>query len=195
MAWAEQRAFMRRWLSNPRQVGSVAPSSRRLAAAMVGAIPWERTRTVVELGAGTGAITEQILRSKPEESRFLAFERDQGFRQMLLERFPTVPVFSDAKSLSAVLWGSGISAVDAVVSGIPFALLSGLEREQLLDEIERVLAPGGTFVAFQYSPQMYPALRKRFASVTVRLVVANLPPAFVYGCGKSSDVRMPLLAR
>lgn len=185
MSWAEQRAFVRTWLSNPKQVGSVAPSSWRLAVAMVDAIPWAKVRTVVELGAGTGAITEQILKQKPEASHFLAFERDRGFRQMLLERFPTVPVFSEAGSLSAVLWGSGITSADAIVSGIPFALLTPTERASLLDEIDRALAPGGTFMAFQYSPQMYPALKKRFAQVTVKLVVANLPPAFVYCCRKT----------
>lgn len=185
LPWTEQRLFLKTWLSNPRQVGSVAPSSRRLATAMAAAIPWGAVRTVVELGAGTGAVTEQILKQKPAETQFLVFERERRFRNLLQRRFPTVPIFTEARSVAAVLWGSGIKTADAIVSGIPFALLSSSERESLLDEIDRVLAPGGTFVAFQYWPQLYPELKKRFASVGLRLVGANLPPAVVYCCTKA----------
>lgn len=181
---AEQRVFIKTWLTNPCQIGSITPSSRRLAAAMASAIPWDSVRTVVELGAGTGAITGQILAHKSEGTRFLVFERERRFRHLLQGRFPTLPVYSEAKGLAAVLWGSGIKTADAIVSGIPFALLGRPEREQLLDEIDRALAPGGTFVAFQYWPQLYPELRRRFATVRLRLVAANLPPAVVFCCQK-----------
>lgn len=182
--WAEQRVFFKSLLINPRQIGSIAPSSRRLAAAMAAAVPWASARTVVELGAGTGAITEQILARKPEETRFLLFERERGFRHLLQGRFPTVPVYSEAKSLSAVLWGTGIKTADVIVSGIPFALLTRSQRDSLLNEIDKALAPGGTFIAFQYWPQLYPELRRRFSDVRLRLVAGNLPPAVLYCCRK-----------
>lgn len=186
--WAEHQAFVKTWLANPKQVGSLIPSSRRLAAAMADTVPWGNVRTVVELGAGTGAITARILEQKPPDTRFLVFERDRGFRQILLARFPTVTVFSEAKGLSTILWGSGIRTADAIVSGIPFALLTHVDRESLLDEIERALSPGGHFVAFQYWPQMYSALKRRFAIVRLSVVWANFPPAVVYQCTKAGRI-------
>lgn len=182
MSWMERATFLRAWLNDPRSVGSVAPSSPQLARAMAALVPWERSRTVVELGAGTGAITERLLERRPEGVRLLAFERQPEFRALLRRRFPGLEVCPEASQLSGVL---GEERADAIVSGIPFALLTPEQREALLDEIEGALAPGGCFIAFQYAPVLLPALRRRFKRVRLRLVLANLPPAVIYGCWKN----------
>jgi len=54
--------FVREFLRTPWQTGAVAPSSRRLGAAMVEPIPSSSPARVVELGPGTGAFTEAIRR-------------------------------------------------------------------------------------------------------------------------------------
>lgn len=184
MSWMERAAFLRKWLERPREVGSITPSSPQLARAMAEWVPWEQIRTLVELGAGTGAVTAELLERLPAGSRLLAFERMPEFRELLRERYPQLEVYAEARLLSQVLREGGGLKADAVVSGIPFALLTAEQRGVLLDEIEGALAPGGCLIAFQYTPMLWPLLRSRFASVDVRLVAANLPPALIYRCWK-----------
>lgn len=186
MTWMDRAAFLRMWLQRPREVGSVTPSSPHLARAIAKWVPWDRTHTLVELGAGTGAVTVELMERLPSVTRFLAFERLSEFRALLQQRHPALEVYPEARQLSRVLQHTGSGRADAVVSGIPFALLSPEQREALLDEIDRSLAPGGCFIAFQYTPLLLPTLRRRFACVEVRLVLANLPPAFVYRCWKAA---------
>jgi phospholipid N-methyltransferase len=181
----ERTAFLRLWLQRPREVGSVTPSSPQLSRALAQWVPWDRTRTLVELGAGTGPVTAELIRRLPPHARFLAFERQDEFRRMLAERYPGLELYREAMQLARVLRTTGEGRADTVVSGIPLALLSHDEREALLDEIEGALAPGGCFIAFQYTPFLVPTLRRRFGRVEIRVVMANLPPAIVVRCFKA----------
>lgn len=187
MTWMDRAAFLRMWLRRPVEVGSLTPSSPHLARTIAGWVPWERTRTLVELGAGTGAVTAELIRPLTPATRFLAFERLPEFRAVLQERYPTLEVHPEARHLSRVLQSTGAGMADVIVSGIPFALLTADQRQALLDEIDRSLVPGGCLIAFQYAPQMLPELRRRFQSVELRLVLANLPPAMVYRCWKAAE--------
>ncbi|MES1180853.1 MAG: hypothetical protein ABUL66_03225, partial [Verrucomicrobiota bacterium] len=53
--------FLREWLANPQRMGSVTPSSRQLAAAMARWLPADPESFVLELGPGTGAVTQALL--------------------------------------------------------------------------------------------------------------------------------------
>ena len=185
--WTERTAFLRTWLQRPLEVGSVLPSSPRLARRIASLVDWDRTRTLVELGAGTGAVTAGLLARASASTRLLAFERQPEFRQILQDRFAGLEVYPEARQLSRVLESAGPRQAETVVSGIPFALLSRPEQEALLDEIDRGLAPGGSFIAFQYSPFLLPSLRRRFEKVSLHLVLANLPPALIYCCRKGEQ--------
>lgn len=180
----EHLLFLRVSRRHPLQVGSAAPSSRRLVAAMLQGISWAGVQTVVELGAGTGAITKAVLAAKPQSAQLLVFEREPAFQAVLRERYPELNLFADARDLRAVLAGRGLAAADVILSGIPFALLPAEQQDDLLDEIASCLAPGGMFVAFQYSLLLYRRLQRRFRRVSLGFAAVNLPPAFVYRCYK-----------
>ena len=60
--------------SDFQSIASIAPSSRHLARAMLEGLPIDHARTVVELGAGTGAITRVLLEKLPSHATLLAFE-------------------------------------------------------------------------------------------------------------------------
>lgn len=171
-------------LQNPGQVGSVMPSAPGLVSGMVRKIPWADVRTVVELGAGTGAITKQVLQLKRDDAQFHVFERNLEFRSFLQNRYPGISMHAEASNLTRVLAEAGTGSADVILSGIPFALLTTEEQEELLAEIYRALAPGGTFVAFQYSLLLWRRLRNRFDNVDLHFVPMNLPPAFIYRCTK-----------
>lgn len=184
-AWKDRALFLRAWLRKPGQVGSVTPSAPALVDRMLKRIPWDRVRTVAELGAGTGPITAKVCEQKPARVRFLVFEREPEFRRLLKQRFPQLEMYPEAAQLSRVLERTGLHQADVILSGIPFAALPAQTQESLLDEIERSLAPGGLFVAFQYSWLLYRRLRRRFSRVDLGFTLFNLPPAVVYYCYKA----------
>lgn len=176
--------FIRRFVRNPKDVGSVAPSSRFLVAKMLAPVPWHRCRTVVELGPGTGAVTEGIVSRLPASAHLLLFERDPVFRQALVERFPQAELFPEASALSRVVQEQGVGPVHAVLSGLPFALFSAERKESILTQVHASLADGGLFIAFQYSLLLLSDLRRIFRRVHVDFTPLNLPPAFIYVCRK-----------
>ena len=68
--------FLQEWLANPQRTGSVVPSSRKLAAAMAHWLPADPESYVLELGPGTGAVTQALLAHGLREERLVAIERN-----------------------------------------------------------------------------------------------------------------------
>lgn len=176
--------FLERFLASPARVGSAVPSSRYLAQEMVGAVDWSGARTVVELGAGSGAITAAIWPRLRPDTTFVAFERDPAFHPHLRARFPGLHLATDAAGLHQVVPAAAAGQVDAVLCGLPLALFTTTARDHLLAEVYAALRPGGRFVAFQYTPVLQVSLRRLYRHVRRAYVPWNLPPAFVYRCEK-----------
>jgi phospholipid N-methyltransferase len=157
---------------------------------MADALPDKSDPVVVELGPGTGAFTTEIQRRLGGRGRHLAVELNDRFAALLRDRFPAVDVVvSDAAHLRQVLDEHGLNRADAIVSGLPYALLSETVQHRLMNAVCDCLAPDGKFAAFAYIHAAWspPARRFRrrleavFGEVTVGKVVwANLPPAFVF---------------
>lgn len=176
--------FCRRFLQNPSCIGSVIPSSRFLARKVAGSVLWESCETIVELGAGTGSFTRYLMAYKPQRTEVILFEKDPVFRAQLKRKFRAISLYDDAAKLAEMLAAEGIGKVDCVVSGLPFAMFSAEQRQDILTQIQGVLPRGGQFITFQYSPQMYRKLRLNFTKVKVGFTLLNVPPAIVYTCSK-----------
>lgn len=176
--------FFMKFIEFPAQVGSITPSSRFLAEKMLDPIDWEKVQAVAELGAGTGAFTKHMHARKSPNCKVAVFEKDDEMRDQLYTLYPDLKYFGDALKLSEKVQSMGIGSLDAVISGLPFALFEEFHRERIIDEVIRSLKPNGTFVAFQYSLQMKNLLLSRFSHVDISFVPLNLPPAFVYVCRK-----------
>src|SRR5690348_4415792 len=67
--------FLREWLVQPGIVGAICPSSHRLARSMAERIPVQGDGLVVELGAGTGAVTQALLEKGISPDRLRVVER------------------------------------------------------------------------------------------------------------------------
>ena len=184
-------SFLGEFLRDPRSVGAVAPSGRQLAQQMVAAAEVSADHVVVELGAGTGSFTAELLRVVSAD-RFVALEPNLAFAERLAERFPGIrfePAM--AQGLRAVLERHSLARVDRVVSGLPFALWSDEVQQDVLTAVIEVLNPGGRLVTFGYlQSQILPAARRfrrrlqeQFVEVEVASVAWwNLPPAMVWVC-------------
>jgi phospholipid N-methyltransferase len=187
--WREHALILGHFLRHPGTVGTVAPSSARLAREMVGALEPGRPQTVVELGPGTGAFSEAIISRLQPGDRFLAVELEPEFVRQLRERFPAIDcACTSAADLAELARARNFEAIDHIVSGLPFASLPAATSRQILDAVQRVLRPGGTFTTFQYIhayalPRAVAFRRDvdgRMGSPPSRATVRwNIPPAFV----------------
>ena len=179
--------FFRQWLRDPRAVASLTPSGRDLARKVATACG-PSARSVVELGGGTGAITEALLDRGVASDRLLVLERNPELYALLVARFPAVEVVrGDAFRLADVVEGSRhleVGGVDAVASGLGLVTMSDDEQRRLLKQVLRVLRPEGRLVQFTYLPRspVKPELRAELGLEARRVAasLANLPPAFVY---------------
>ena len=178
--------FLGKFLRQGRAIASFLPSSVWLARAVVGGIDFAKARTIVELGAGTGPITAELLRQAAPTCRCLIVERDADFCDRLRSRFPTAEVIEgDATELESLLQGRGVDRVDHVLCGLPLPSFSEDCRAKVLECVLRRLAPQGTFRQLTHMPWVYRRLYRRyFAEVRMRLVLRNLPPAGFYICRK-----------
>ncbi len=177
-----QRRFLGTVVRDPRSVGAVAPSSRRLANHMVADIaPGSR---VIELGAGTGALTRAILACGVAPADLLAIEQNEAFSEMLRKRFPGVAVITDNASAltrhAHVLPGPA----DFVVSGLPLLLFTPGRKLRLLHRVFSALSEQGAFHQFTYGgrcPVERAVLRRLGLEASLlRFTPMNVPPAFVY---------------
>ena len=178
----ERARFLKSFLLGPRRVGAVLPTSRHTARVMIDMAPVHAARCIVELGAGTGPLTKELVPRLGRGSRLLAFEIDATLARALDAELtdPRVRVVADsAAELEAHLEGK---RPEIIFSALPFTSLPVAVRDDLLDTARRVLADDGVMVVLQYSPFVEGALRARFGSVERRVSLLNVPPAFLYAC-------------
>ncbi|GAA3153618.1 SAM-dependent methyltransferase [Nonomuraea salmonea] len=128
----------------PATIGAVAPSSRRLAAAVCAPIPERGEPIVVELGPGTGAFTAEIQQRLDGRGHHLAVELNEQLARLLAERYPAVDVaHDDATRLGELLGERGLRMADVVVSGLPWAAFPDDVQRELLGAVTGGDEPGG----------------------------------------------------
>ena len=119
---------------------------------------------------------------KVTTSAKLGIATGQNLAEVCRDRFPRPVVYAMwVLSELVACWGEqGWDRADAVISGIPYTLLPRTTTEGIVRASWRALAPGGLFVAYQYSPYLRPFLRSVFGNCRLGLVLRNLPPAVVF---------------
>jgi len=174
--------FLKSWFKDPKLIGAVAPSGRSLAKLMAkGLGPGAR---VIELGAGTGTVTEALLGTGVRPEDLYLLERNEAFFDILARRFPRCPlVAADALELEERFAGS-LGTFDFVVSGLPLLLFAPEQKARLFEQIFAVLGPRGAYQQFTYGLRcpIDRAQRERLGLKRRLLGFAalNIPPAFVY---------------
>jgi phospholipid N-methyltransferase len=189
----ERARFVRSFLRSPRGVGSILPTSQRAVRDMLDMAPVERARLVVELGAGTGPHTREILRRLGPDAELFAFELDAALARALERELtdPRLRVIADsATNLAAHLDGR---RPDVIVSALPFTSLPAAVRRDALRAARTALADDGVMLVLQYSPLVQRELERTFASVERRLSPRNVPPAVLFACrpGGAGELARP----
>lgn len=181
--WLMMKAF----LQQGRKIASFAPSSRYMARKIIDGINWNDAKCIVELGAGTGPITAEVVKCLKPHTKLLVIELDPILCGRLKSRFHNVAnvdvVQGDATKFDRLLAERGLSKVDHVLSGLPLPSFPKDLRNAVLETSSRTLTSNGTFRQLTVMPLIYYRLYARyFHDVQFRFVPLNLPPGGVYVC-------------
>jgi phosphatidylethanolamine/phosphatidyl-N-methylethanolamine N-methyltransferase len=174
--------FLRSWIEKPLHMGAVMPSSKLLARTMAQYVDVESEGPVVELGPGTGAITNALIEHGVDQKRLVLVEYNPSFCALLRDRYPQAKVVQgDAYALHDSLGDTLDVPASAVVSGLPLVTKPMLMRLKLIRDAFAALAPGAPFVQFTYS--VAPPIPKSLPGVSTEAserIWMNLPPARVW---------------
>ncbi len=174
--------FIRSWIERPLSIGAVTPSGKILARAMARYVDPNSSGPVVELGPGTGPVTEALVEAGVDPSRLVLVEFNPTFCRILRSRYPEATlVQGDAYSMRRLLETLLLQPAAAVVSGLPLITKPIKLRLRLLRDAFDLMLPGAPFVQFTYS--VASPLPKRFGGFTVEAserIWMNLPPARVW---------------
>jgi phosphatidylethanolamine/phosphatidyl-N-methylethanolamine N-methyltransferase len=174
--------FLSSWLQNPLKTGAVSPSSPALAKAMAAEIDLDIPGPIVELGPGTGPVTEAILARGVAPERLITVEFNPGFCKLVKKRFPRVHVVQgDGYNLSATLGEIIREPLAAIVSSLPLMTRPMPVRMKTLMGSLKLLSPGAPFIQFTYATTApIPPRPARYALTASPRIWLNLPPARVW---------------
>ena len=175
--------FLQELLVSPQQIGAVFPSSKRLASAMADWLPADPEAYVLELGPGTGVVTQALLARGLREDRLIAIEMSARLAGLLRERFPRACILTgNACHLDKLLrrHAREVESIGAVISSLPLRAFPPEAVRTLAARIRAVLQPGGNWVQYSYYlGRNLPEATARFDLLATNVVWLNLPPARV----------------
>jgi phosphatidylethanolamine/phosphatidyl-N-methylethanolamine N-methyltransferase len=174
--------FFRTWLEKPGPIGAVLPSGRALAQAMARVVDPRIKGPIIELGPGTGPVTEALVARGVDAARLVLVEFDDDFCRLLRGRYPTATIVQgDAYHLSRLLKEILPKPGGAIVSGLPLFTKPLSTRLRLLEEAFGLMAPGAPFVQFTYAAiSPIPISVKGIRAHGSEPIWANVPPARVW---------------
>src|SRR5580658_6676569 len=128
--------MLRKFIRHGSTIASFVPSSRFLSRALIKGIDWEKSQCLVELGAGTGPVTKQLVKHARPHTKLVVIEQDPDFCRRLREKFPRATnldiVEGDAGKLDLILAQRGITMCDHILSGLPTPSLPSTLREAVM---------------------------------------------------------------
>ncbi len=180
--YAESKLLFKLWLKDPLNIGAVVPSSRDLAEAMARLVPAGRGFPVIELGAGTGVVTDALLEVGVAPADLVVVERDDTLYRLLLERYPNLRIVrGDAAALVDAMKPVGIERASAVVSSLPILSMRKPVQQAIVEQSFALLEPGAPFIQFTYG--LFSPLPRREFGLSGQVkdrILNNLPPASVW---------------
>lgn len=203
--WTDFGGFVSAIFRNPSRVGAAAPSSGFLAKKITknikepeNRIEKEKPLKILEVGAGTGVFTEEIVKKMGPNDILDVIEIDSGFCDILKNKFghnKNVSVYG----VSILDFDPGYK-YDFIVSGLPFNAFDFKFVSAVLEKYKSIIENNGMVSYFEYA--LVGAFRKLFLfgdskvdfkkNVQVRkdfikqygidrdFILINFPPAYVY---------------
>ncbi|HEY5048143.1 MAG TPA: methyltransferase domain-containing protein [Rhizomicrobium sp.] len=177
----DRLTFLRGLIARPGNVGAIAPSSEALARAVAEQADPLQPGPVLELGPGTGVVTEALIARGFAPERIVAIEYDRNLAALVSRHCPGVRVIrGDAFDLERTLGANAGAPFAACISGLPLLNQPMARRRKLMADAFALLAPGAPFIQFSYG--LRPPVPAGTGLIVTRAarVLANLPPATVW---------------
>lgn len=195
---ADNARFIKQWIENPRLIGAVSPSGKALARAMASFVDLGRDGPIVELGPGTGPVTQALLARGISPERLTLVEYEQRFCHLLAERYPGVNVVQgDAYGLKKTLEGKVSGGVATVVSSLPLLVRPERDRVELLHQAFELMGDNGLFIQFTYGLTKSPmplhahGVSGAYVGKGSAPILLNIPPARVWRYRKAGHGGKP----
>lgn len=172
--------FLKALILNPHATGAICPSSKHLAEEMVSHVRLDSHGIVVELGAGTGVVTEELLRSGMNPKKIIAIEYSHELVKKLRDRFPAMRIIEGNAADLTTLLGDNAHKVNTVISSLPLRSLPTSLAKSILEQIKTVLPENGRYIQFTYSfrQNKFTPLQN-FKQIYSKRIWLNIPPARV----------------
>lgn len=182
--------FVGQFIRQRKSIGAIAPSSKFLVDKIVERIDFNKASVIVELGAGTGSFTFEIIKNLHPESILIVFETNSIFYNFLKTKINDRRVYlvnDTAERLEEYLPITGYNKADYIVSSLPLSNFSSVFQDKMLRRIYSSLAERGRFIQYQYSLVLFDSINRFFKNVTIEFTLLNFPPAFVFLCTKNDE--------
>ena len=187
---AEAATFFSAFVRNPGSVGAVFPASRYLARSMLEGIEFDSSDVLIELGPGTGSITEHMPRCFKQMPQYIGIEREQRFVEHLRRRLPEMHfIHGLAQNALQIHQTHHKGYPKAIISSLPFASLSRQLQTEIIENLDALMGEGTVFRTYQYlNAYFLPSgfrFRRRMSETfgepeMQRIQLFNLPPAVVF---------------
>ena len=178
-----EAGFVKEFVCAPLHVGSICPSSKALTEALVRMAMVGDEGLVIDLGAGSGIVTTELLKAGLPPERVAGVELSPGFAKTFTRLHPNVPMLvGDARNLGKLLGATYKDyRIAAIISSLPLRVLPAPVVREIMHEVRAVLAArGGCLVQYTYAWWMsYPLRRFGLVPKAARVVFKNVPPAKV----------------
>src|SRR5258705_5215102 len=182
---ADNFRFLRALIARPKNIGAIMPSSPALAEAIAREID-PNAGPVLEVGPGTGVITDAILQRGIAAEHLTLVEYDEDLAQHLAARYAKARVFQgDAFDLNATLGPVNGAPFGAIVPGVPLLNHSMSRRQAFMEGLVSRLMPDAPLIQFSYGAQAPVVPPPGFSVTRTASVLANIPPAKVWAYRKA----------
>lgn len=190
---SERFLFLKKVIKNPKNMGAIIPSSQNLGEYIAKYIPDDPKHLVVEIGAGTGSLTQSLTKAGICKNRLIVIELDEELSKLLTVKFQDLTIINgNASELSKILPTHWIGNIGTIVSGIPMVNLSKKEQISIVESCLKVLSPNGQILQFTYG-FVSPLSAKYFNLTSQKLghVLMNIPPASWWRFSKNVPLYHP----
>lgn len=181
--------FLKEFIQKQKQVGSLFPSSKKLALSMIEPIDLNEPLNILEVGAGTGAITDQlILKIRPQDKLHIV-ELNTNLYNLLLNKYKNIDnVFIYNQDIIHLNFNINF---DYIVSSLPFNSFDYNLTVNILDKYKDILNKNGTLIFFEYvglshlksfKKNSFYHIKKQKINKSIKkqkIVFNNFPPAKV----------------
>lgn len=176
--------FFEQFLHAPARTGSICPSSQFLVHELADMALADKSRTgiIVDLGAGSGVVSQELLKRGIEPQNILALDISEHCRKVFNKTCPGLTLhINDARNLDKIInCHYPNRPIRAVISSLPLRSLPAKIVYEIMLTLWRLLRFGGNLIQFTYAFWQHAMLEQfGFKHMDRHYVPLNLPPALV----------------